>query len=186
MNGKALAAIALALLAGTAGYVTHRASQRAPAAAAEALAAAPAAADPAAPLDWSFQNIDGTTTPLSAWRGRILVVNFWATWCPPCLHEIPIFIELQREHGAAGLQVVGVALDQVEAVRPFAAEHGLNYPILFGDDDVARYMLALGNDIGALPFTVVFSRDGRIAVSHRGEWDAEAAAAALKSLLEAP
>ncbi len=195
MSARYLAALALALLAGTAGYVTHQISRQVPPIGAPADLSSPPATTAAAgsgtpsekaPLAWSFKNIDGTQTALSSWLGQVLVVNFWATWCPPCLHEIPVFIELQQRHAPAGLQVVGIALDQLDAVQPFVTEHGLNYPILLGDDDVARYMLTLGNDIGALPFTVVFARDGQIALTHRGEWAADAAAAALNKLLAGP
>ncbi len=194
MNGKLAALIAIALLAGTAGYVTHQVSGGAPSA--TAVVSAPSAAT-AGDTDatsartgdlreTSFRNLDGGRTTLSAFSGKLLVVNFWATWCPPCLKEIPTFIALQTQHGADGLQFVGIALDQEDAVKPFVAEHAINYPVLVGDDDVARYMLRLGNEIGALPFTAVIGRDGAVKFVHRGEWLATEAAQTLAGLLEKP
>lgn len=198
MNGKLFALLAIALLAGTAGYVTHQVSGGAPPAAAPLTAAVsapvPASADATGtataatgdPREASFRNLDGGTTTLSAFSGKLLVVNFWATWCPPCLKEIPTFIELQARHGADGLQFVGIALDQEDAVKPFVAEHAINYPVLVGDDDVARYMLRLGNDIGALPYTAVIGRDGAVKFAHRGEWSAAEATRTMAELLEKP
>jgi len=113
----------------------------------------------------------------------VLVVNFWATWCPPCLKEIPAFVELQRQHGAAGLQFVGVALDAQEEVASFVAKREINYPILFGEEDVARYMQEQGNKIGALPFTLVFDRSGTLRHAQQGEWAAADAARKLTELL---
>ena len=120
---------------------------------------------------------------LSDWRGKVLVVNFWATWCPPCLKEIPAFIELQRRLGADGLQFVGIALDGREEVAAFVRDHAVNYPVMAGEEDVARYMQRLGNNLGALPFTVVFDADGKLHHVQQGEWTAAEAEAVLKPLL---
>ena len=183
--------LALAILAGTAGYVMQQQRLRVPLASApsavSAQAEVPAAPAVAADLfAWSLPDPAGQSQALAQWRGRVLVLNFWATWCPPCLKEIPAFIELQRRYGARGLQFVGIALDQVEAVRPFIADHRLNYPVLVGDQDVARLMMGLGNDIGGLPYTVVIGRDGTVLTRHQGEWAAEAAAAVFEDVLGQP
>lgn len=183
--------LALAILAGTAGYVMQQQRLRVPLASApsavSAQAEVPAAPAVAADLfAWSLPDPAGQSQALAQWRGRVLVLNFWATWCPPCLKEIPAFIELQRRYGARGLQFVGIALDQVEAVRPFIADHRLNYPVLVGDQDVARLMTGLGNDIGGLPYTVVIGRDGTVLTRHQGEWAADAAAAVFEDALGQP
>jgi len=181
---------ALALLAATAGYAVHQYSSRARIEQAEALASpqavtAPVAA-PSAVFDWSFVDVEGKSQPLAQWKGGITVLNFWATWCPPCLKEIPAFIDLQKRLGPRGVQFVGIALDQVEAVKPFLTEHAINYPVLLGDQDVARFMTTLGNQIGALPFTVVVGRDGKVLALHQGEWLADEAAKTLEGYLAPP
>jgi thiol-disulfide isomerase/thioredoxin len=191
MRPAPFAFLALALIAGSSGYITQQwlrrqAADAPPPLAGPAAPAAdvPAAAPPAGPLDWSFVAPDGTSHRLDEWAGKVLVVNFWATWCPPCLREIPAFVALQARHGEAGLQFVGIALDQAEPVAAFAADKGVNYPVLVGDENVARFMQALGNEIGGLPYTVVFDRTGEVVLTHQGEWAAEEAAASLEGLLE--
>ncbi|MCC6708849.1 MAG: TlpA family protein disulfide reductase [Gammaproteobacteria bacterium] len=181
---------ALAVLAATAGYAVHQYSARAQLERAQALAApVKTLAQPSAPtalFDWSFADVAGKSQPLSQWRGKLVVLNFWATWCPPCLKEIPAFVELQQRLGGQGLQFVGIALDEVAAVEPFLKEHTINYPVLLGDQDVARFMTELGNQIGALPFTVVVGRDGKVLSMHQGEWHAEDAAKTLEGYLAGP
>jgi thiol-disulfide isomerase/thioredoxin len=182
--------VALALLAGSAGYVAREYAVRSAAPPAPPITApsppAPgAAARPEAVHAWSFADVDGAPQSLGQWRGRLLVLNFWATWCPPCLREIPAFIDLQQRYGAQGLQFVGIALDQPEAVRPFVVERGVNYPVLVGDQNVVRLMQSLGNAIGALPFTAVIGRDGEVLATHQGEWEAAEAERELADRLAA-
>lgn len=190
MKPEHLGYAALALLAATAGYGVHQYTSRTRLEQAENMATRQAVAPPvvtsSAVFDWSFVDVAGTPQPLSQWRGRLLVLNFWATWCPPCLKEIPAFIDLQQRLGPRGLQFVGIALDQVEAVQPFLEDHAVNYPVLLGDQDVARFMTVLGNQIGALPFTVVVDHDGKVLALHQGEWQAEEAAKALEGYLAQP
>ncbi len=131
-----------------------------------------------------IKDLEGREHSLSEWGGKILVVNFWATWCPPCVVEIPAFIKLQADFGARGLQFVGIALDDPKAAAKFATERAINYPILVGDDDVARLMESLGNTIGALPYTVVFDRQGQIVHTHQGEWAPADARQLLEPLLD--
>ena len=88
---------------------------------------------------------------LRQWQGKVLVLNFWAPWCPPCREEIPDFIRLQQRHGEAGLQFVGVALDDPDKVAAFVDETGINYPILLGGDAGAALCMAAGNRLGGLP-----------------------------------
>lgn len=130
-----------------------------------------------------FDDLDGKSRALSEWQGKVLVVNFWATWCPPCLKEIPAFVELQRRLGPEGLQFVGIALDGREEVAAFVRDHAVNYPVLAGEEDVARYMQQMGNGIGALPFTLVFDAQGKVRHVQQGEWTGPEAEAVLKPLL---
>ena len=122
-------------------------------------------------LEWEFQDLKGDKWPLSSWVNDVVVINFWATWCPPCLREIPLFTMLQEKYRKNGVQFIGVALDSEASVREFTETTVVNYPLLIGDADVVRFMEALGNEIGALPFTVVLSRDGGLLYSHMGEWE---------------
>lgn len=186
-----VALVALALLSGSAGFVAHRALSGPVAPAPVTLEPASAARSPDTPpgdgtLDWAFSDLGGESVSLERWRGRLLVVNFWATWCPPCLREIPAFVDLQARYGDRGVQFVGIALDHPEVVAPFVAEKGMNYPVLVGNDDVVRYMQALGNAIGGLPYTAVISPAGEVLETHQGEWESAAAEAVLAALLADP
>jgi thiol-disulfide isomerase/thioredoxin len=113
-------------------------------------------------------NVDGKEEPLEQWRGKLLVVNFWATWCAPCREEMPEFVRFQDEFGAKGLQFVGIAVDDADKVRQFATEIRLNYPALIGGYGAMELSRALGNRVMALPFTIVVGRDGKVAHTHLG------------------
>lgn len=113
-------------------------------------------------------DLDGGTQSLARWRGRVLVVNLWATWCTPCREEIPVFVKLQGKHGARGLQFVGIAIDQREKVERFARDYAMNYPVLLGGMDMVELSRRAGNRLGALPFTIVLDRAGEIASVQAG------------------
>jgi thiol-disulfide isomerase/thioredoxin len=113
-------------------------------------------------------DLGGTPQALTQWRGKVVVLNFWATWCAPCREEIPLFVKLQNQYGAQGLQFVGVAIDQPEKVKPYAAELGMNFPILIGGVEAIDLTRTLGNRASVLPFTVIVGRDGRIVASEIG------------------
>lgn len=128
-----------------------------------------AQADPAAALfEARFNDLNGTMQPLSQWRGKILVVNFWATWCPPCREEIPEFIRLQDKYGQQGLLFIGIAIDQKDKVQAYADEMGINYPILLGELEAIDLAKRAGNRLGGLPYTVIIDRHGKIAASEIG------------------
>ncbi len=116
----------------------------------------------------AFSDLNSQRQPLSQWRGKVLVVNFWATWCIPCREEIPGFIRLHREFADQGVQFVGIAIDQSAKVNVFARELGVNYPVLIGDDRALELQRQLGNEGGALPFTVVLDSSGRLVARHLG------------------
>ena len=127
-----------------------------------------ASQDGAAVLAMVLPDPDGREQALAQWRGKVLVVNFWATWCAPCREEMPQFVAAQARDGAKGVQFVGIAVDDVEKVRVFAREIGLNYPTLIGGFGAIELSRTLGNDLAALPFTIVLDRRGRVVHTQLG------------------
>ena len=116
----------------------------------------------------SLPDAAGAAQPLSQWRGKLLVVNFWATWCAPCREEMPMFVKAQDEHGARGLQFVGIAVDDAAKVAQFAKEIGVNYPTLIGGYGAMELSKSLGNSLMALPFTVVLDQGGKVVLRQLG------------------
>jgi peroxiredoxin len=109
--------------------------------------------------DFTLTDLEGHAVKLSDLRGKAVVLNFWATWCPPCKQEIPWFVDLQKRYGSEGLQVVGVNMDDEsdqKNVAKFAAENSINYPILLGKENIA---VAYGG-IDYLPTTFYIDRSG--------------------------
>lgn len=123
-----------------------------------------------AAVEFQLPDLAGKAHRLEEWRGKVVVLNFWATWCPPCREEIPLFIELQKRHGAQGLQFVGIAIDDAAAVAAYQREIGINYPSLLGGDSGLSLMSAYGNTAGGLPFTVILDRNGRITARKIGAY----------------
>ncbi len=117
---------------------------------------------------FTLADVDGAERTLSEWQGKVVAINFWATWCPPCRDEIPAFIELQQSYASQGLQFIGIALQSADEIRDFINEYQVNYPSLVGDKDAIEVAKKLGNDIGALPYTVIIDRQGIIRFTHRG------------------
>ena len=111
---------------------------------------------------------DGKDQALGQWKGKVLVVNFWATWCAPCREEMPMFMRLQDAQRGKGVQFVGIAVDNVEKVRQYAAELKLNYPTLIGGFGAMELSKTLGNSVMALPFTVILDRSGKVAHTQLG------------------
>jgi thiol-disulfide isomerase/thioredoxin len=116
-----------------------------------------------------FERPDGGELAMASWRGQPLVLNFWATWCPPCVKEMPQIDRFWREFGARGWQVLGLAVDRPGPVRDFLARSPVGYSIAMAGFDGTELSRRLGNASGALPFTAVFGRDGRIAQRKLGE-----------------
>lgn len=133
--------------------------------------------------EFTLPDTDGTPRSVSEFDGKLLVVNFWATWCPPCLEEIPAFVRLQQAYAERGVQFLGVALDGVEAVRAFMLEHAVNYPSVHGEREAIALSRAYGNRIGALPFTVLVGRDGTVLRMHQGVFEEADLRAAIDEYL---
>jgi len=144
-------------------------------------AVCPAAAKKAN-LDFTVTDMNGKSVKLADYRGKVLVLDFWATWCPPCKAEIPGFVELQEAYGAKGLQVLGVSVDDTaDKLKPFATEFKMNYPVLVGvdrDDLQDAY-----GPMWGIPTTFLIGRDGRICRKHSGLVGKERYEQDIKALL---
>lgn len=153
MNRQAAFIAGVAMLALAAGFgaaIWYRQPGEPKSGAAEALLAAP------------LNDLQNQTRTLNQYRGKVLVVNFWATWCPPCRVEIPHFVEIQRQPNRNNVQFVGIALDNPADVASFVQEFAVNYPILIGGINESEMMRALGNASGGLPYTLIYDRDGKL------------------------
>lgn len=130
---------------------------------------------------WTLQDINGKSVQLSDFKGKVVILAFWATWCPPCRAEIPGFIELQSKYADKGFAVIGVSLDQGGAavVKAFSEKAQINYPVVLGDQATA----AAYGGIFSLPTTYLIDRDGKVAGVHVGFDEAEAFERELVPLL---
>jgi len=122
--------------------------------------------DRKAARDFTLQGPDGTAVHLSDYKGRVVLLNFWATWCSPCEIEVPWFIEFERRYKDRGLAVIGVSMDDEgwQAVKPYIQVKRVNYRVLIGNDEIAQ----LFGGIEALPTTLLIDHEGRIASTHVG------------------
>ena len=127
---------------------------------------------------------DGRTVSLADYRGKVVLLDFWATWCGPCKLEIPWFEEFQRQHQGKGFAVIGVSMDDEgwEVVKPFLTRLKVNYRVLIGNDQTAQ----LYGGVDALPTTFLIDREGRIAAVHVGLVDRKEFENGIQQLLEAP
>lgn len=123
---------------------------------------------PAAFWQLSFPDAREHAQPLAQWRGDILVVNFWASWCAPCREEMPDFNDLRQQHRVKGIEIVGIAVDTPANVQNFIQQHPVSYPILIGEGGAHALARQLGNASGALPYTIVLDRDGNVVLRHLG------------------
>ena len=114
----------------------------------------------------SFVDLNGKMRRLAEWRGKVLVCNFWATWCAPCREEIPLLLEMRRKYGLGGVEIVGIAIDNAAKVRQFSASFSISYPVLLAEADGLDLMRRLGNSSGGLPYTVIADREGGL-VHHK-------------------
>ena len=143
--------------------------------------ACPANAKPAN-LNFTLKDVQGKNVRLSDYKGKVILLDFWATWCGPCKVEIPWFVEFQQKYGAQGLQVIGVSVDDtVEKLKPYVKEYKMNYPVLQGlnHDDIQD---AYG-PLWGIPVTTIISRDAKICAKHSGISTKENFEKEIKSLL---
>ena len=149
-------AIVIALAAAAAGLRTARQDAPAQQAALEKL------------LALEFADTTSTKRPLSQWKGKVLVMNFWATWCPPCLKEIPALSAMSTKYRDRGVQFVGVSIDTETNVRDFQSRQQVSYPLVIASPSAVQLTEALGNTAQALPFTVIVAKNGTIGLVKLG------------------
>ena len=123
---------------------------------------------PAQLWEMSFPDPAGKAQFLKQWRGKTLVLNFWATWCAPCREEIPDLMTIRSEYAAKSVEVVGIAIDNAQAVVPYSRQMNIAYPVLIGEGEALTVARALGNNSGALPYTVAIAPDGTVMMRHLG------------------
>jgi thiol-disulfide isomerase/thioredoxin len=154
MNRNPLALIVVAFVVALGLYVGYHQARRAGA------ASEPRITESTVAPDFSLESLDGKTVRLSDLRGKAVLLNFWATWCGPCKIEMPWFVDLQKQYGSQGLQIVGVAMDDgsKEDIAKFAKDMGVNYPILIGKESVGDQY----GGVPALPESFLIARDGKI------------------------
>jgi len=141
----------LSLLAGSAGFYTQqylqtKAAQQRP--------------------DFSLPDMHDQLRHISEWDGKVILLNFWASWCPPCREELPDFVRLYENYGAQGFVVVGVAIDKKQDIADFMDSVGVEYPVMISELEGIRISQTYGNRLGALPYSVIINREGQIISSH--------------------
>jgi len=135
---------------------------------------------PVAP-NWQLRDINGKPINLADFKGKVVILDFWATWCPPCRQEIPGFVTLQRKYQDKGLVIIGVSLDQQGpgVVKPFVRELGMNYPVVMGDEKIVSDY----GGIEAIPTTFIIDRQGEVVTAHQGFTDNATFEAEIRPLL---
>lgn len=107
-------------------------------------------------------DLDGNKQSLSQWQGKVLLVNFWATWCPPCREEIPVFLSLRKKFSSDGFEIVGISIDDANKVKQYRRSMQIDYPLLDGEQSGMPLMVSLGSLTGGLPFSVLYDRSGDV------------------------
>jgi len=132
---------------------------------------------------FTLPDVSGKQHSSSEWQGRVLVINFWATWCPPCREEIPDFIALQKKLEGKGLQFIGIAIEEQQPVAEYLRSMDNNYPMLIAGDNGVGLSIRMGNMLQAVPFTIVVNRQGEIVRRQPGEFSREELLAVVEPLL---
>jgi thiol-disulfide isomerase/thioredoxin len=130
-----------------------------------------------------WQSPDGKTANTAQWRGKVLVVNFWASWCPPCVEEMPALDQLQREYMQQNVVFVGIGIDSPSNIREFLEKTPVSYPILIGGLEGSSLSKQMGNTQGALPYTVIINSKGKSTFTKLGKINEEELRKAIKSAL---
>jgi thiol-disulfide isomerase/thioredoxin len=174
-----LSLVLAAIAAAAAGYGVHKGIQNA------GQNNGGASDSPAAlPKDMVLQDLEGQRHHFSDWHGKLLLVNFWASWCAPCIDEIPELIKDQQRYGGSGLQIVGAAVDDADSARKIQHKMGMNYPVLIGTpEQLLGLMNQLGNQAGGLPFSVLVDAKGQVVARELGQYAPDELAALIETHL---
>ncbi len=174
MRKAVLIVVAIALA-----FAIYKVSRRGPG---SAKPGGPSSGVHAVAPDFSLQDLNGQPLDLASYRGKVVLLDFWATWCTPCRGETPHFVEFQNKYREQGLQVIGISMDDgPKPVRAFYEEFKMNYPVALGNEKVAE---AYGGVLG-LPVTFLIDRDGRVATKYVGEVQMTVLEQGIKTLLQA-
>ena len=159
MNKKILVFVAIAILSAVFGaYVSFK----------KQSSAEPDSSAVASLMRANLPDTQGQTHALTEWRGKVLLVNFWATWCPPCVEEMPELVELQNSSEVKNLQIVGIGVDSPSNIQQFTKKFQISYPILVAGMEGTEIARALGNQAGGLPVTVLLDSEGRVRHTYLG------------------
>ncbi|HZW13510.1 MAG TPA: TlpA disulfide reductase family protein [Noviherbaspirillum sp.] len=130
----------------------------------------------------TFADSKGNEQEFDQWKGKFLIVNFWATWCAPCVEEMPELVALQAEIASRNMQILGIGIDSAANIKEFAAKHQISYPLYIGGMGGTELARQLGNQAGALPFTVLIGADGAVKKTYLGRLKMEELRRDLQSM----
>ena len=133
--------------------------------------------------EFALKDLEDKVRHAKEWDGKVLLINFWATWCPPCIREIPAFVELHETYKDKGFEIIGIAIDTRQSVIDFIDPMGVEYPILLGEEAGIKLSQAYGNRLGVLPYSIIVDRKGKIVSTHRNELTFEMVEKEIKPLL---
>jgi len=134
--------------------------------------------------DFVLMDLLSNPHSVNEWQGKIRIINFWATWCPPCLEEIPGFIELQEQYAEKNIQFIGVAIDNKESVTQYLTSKAINYPVLLAENEGLNLAKELGNTMNVVPYTVIVNQQGYVIKRHQGQISKEKLREIIASLIQ--
>ncbi len=132
--------------------------------------------------EFAIEDLHGKRRSIREWNDKVILLNFWATWCPPCRRETPEFIQLQKKYGRQNFQIIGIAVDNEANVRKFAKKMKINYPIMAAQEEAVGLARRYGNRTDSLPYSVFIDRKGKISATFAGELSKNRAISILKQL----
>jgi thiol-disulfide isomerase/thioredoxin len=135
-------------------------------------------------VEFSLPDTDGKMRNINEWQGKTIVLNFWATWCPPCREEIPLLVDTHEKFKKDGVVVIGVAIDKKEDITHFVDSFFINYPVLINEQENTRLMAQYGNRIATLPYSVIIDRNGTIVARRAGAFHGKELSDLLVKILD--